>query len=1304
MAAPASVEDSQVFSIDGMNRVKEEAIFTLRPSSSTTPMNPSSPSRHHLNLHHINLSSSSSSSPVTFQNGASLHQPSTPPRRLYSNASTGVANLRKDGEASGSLSSSLHRPHTHSVEPVIPMRIGEAESEMIKFSALSSSASSSFSTPIPLPDEEYNEFKSSQEFRLPNYQHAFTTPQNSFRDPEDGSFTPTSPCPDMIFESDVLRRTYLSSARSELFADVDEPLLSEPKHEVRTRTLSGLGIAADVLESETNGFGSSTNSLAIDRGQVAHEELIEESMAEGNDVPMNVDRVETCDVPPLEKVLSSQSTDDQYETSTFDDMQVDCTTGPAKDGCILKRNFVSQGISVKQAPSGKLFERRRAISASSLITAISHLTTSRNLSKNVCLTVQHLPSEVLASVLLYLPNPTILCLVNRFFHALFMRDAVMVARWLIEHNHTVPRFSTMAPVMASFPNRPCAVPSAMVTSTPPRSTSSGPTANSSESSSQKKSLSTTTTISVIEDLRPVLPTHPLLACLKHQSRHRILRILPETARCLLLMAARTSRYDLQRIHRRAVASDRGLLPVAEIVSERAIELFGGPVANTVSVSPASRITVSNTQGNIHPQNPPTLPIPMVAAVPPAEITGAFDTAVPMQETEIPIPAVAPAAEWIAPSPVPIQALPAPPMIVPTHGPKLFHFAPPTVDDRRALLDAAVGGDSATVGVLIEACGLGLDARVISEAFARAWDRGDSGNLCNPEGWLWPRCQASRWLVLERLAREDEDTFGSGNLNAMNIDAPFNALAALLTSTAVTTASAATAIIPIHESLTNAMEETQVSIMTTLAAGVASIFSSPSTQEGSEPASSSINGVVGIMSRIMAEAMQEERRMLQQYDRQEQRSEDGLIWAARRVKCSDNGCTRMEACLLHGGKGRWGTLSAIALSSTGAWMSQRSFLDRILDAVVTTGSSRGLALILSHRPKLHPRHLTAALDRGHIQIYCLLVAFGADPTWPEDVALARYIRRPPTDSAAAICWKHAFGQGVALTARRWEAAVRLGPSATSTCLESWMDHVYMFKDPFSAHMFNPIHHFEVGFRLGGPEVIRALSDAVDATYACGDVLAAAAMGDSKALQHCLEVGAVLAEALRDGDRDRVGDLLDAGALVLDDALAYSAAIADSPPGDWEEWPTAARCYRRILVQQRLRLPIPSREAFMNIPSDVVTEALLCSLHATRPICESKSIEVYARYQRRRHPNAAGIRINLVPVLEGDVSFRVVASAMESLKRLLAVCDDPAYPGEAYCFIKGMLQFGLRDKNLLRDEDEFFLPDDEWDEVAAALMSP
>jgi hypothetical protein len=121
------------------------------------------------------------------------------------------------------------------------------------------------------------------------------------------------------------------------------------------------------------------------------------------------------------------------------------------------------------------------------------------------------------------------------------------------------------------------------------------------------------------------------------------------------------------------------------------------------------------------------------------------------------------------------------------------------------------------------------------------------------------------------------------------------------------------------------------------------------------------------------------------------------------------------------------------------------------------------------------------------------------------------------------------------------------------------------------------------------------------------------------------------------------------------------------GDWEEWPVAARCYRRILVQRRLRLPTPSREAFNCLPKTVVTEALLCSFHATKPFGNPHAALTYTRYQRKRHSNSAGIRINLVPVLEMDVSFRVVASVMNSLRKLLTVCDDPAYPGEAYWYV-------------------------------------
>ncbi|KAJ3218597.1 hypothetical protein HDU67_004901 [Dinochytrium kinnereticum] len=845
-----------------------------------------------------------------------------------------------------------------------------------------------------------------------------------------------------------------------------------------------------------------------------------------------------------------------------------------------------------------LFRRRRAASSPlAILTSTTNTTaTTTTISKPAVLTLQDLPSEVLASILLFLPNPTVLCLVHKFFHRLLMRDAVVVARWLIEHNHTVPRlwgpssFSPLSPV------------------------------------SIKRSLSVSGAVS--DDLRPVLPSHPLLACLKHPTRHKVFRVVPEAARCMLWMAPRTSRYDLQRIHRRAVASDRGLYAVADIVSLRAFELFGSSVANTVSMGQAAayRPLLPLSEGGTT-NAPPSLPPPPLhgyhfdASVP---VVSSLFSPVPMMVDPPNMGYIAPAAEWTPPPPA-LQST-------------------PTVDDRRALLDAAVGGDSATVGVLIDACALGLDARVVSEAFARAWDRRDPGMLCGPDGWLWPRCQSSRWLVLERLAREDEDH-------------AVNALAGAMDVVVQGVGGTADGMGGFEEGGGDAAASVAAA-----AVAVANIFSPGSVgmQDTAEAGSVGI-GVVGTISRILEEAVAEEA-----VARERQR----VLRKGRLMELDgEGGCRRMESCRLHGGKGRWGTLSTTISTSTGAWMSRRPFLDRALDAVVACGSARAVTLVLAHRPRIYPRHLTAALDRGSIHIFCMLVSFGGDTSWPEDPVLSRYIRRPPSDFVAGVCWRHAFSCGAPLTLRRWEAAVRLGPRATTACLDAWASRELarastgpLLGRNQGGPKFDPTRYFGVGFRIGGPEVIRVLSDTVDASFESGDALAAASLGDSRALQYCMEVG------------------------------------------DWDEWPTAARCYRRILVQQRLRLPIPSREALTNLPIGVVTEALLCSLQATRPLCDPRSATVYARYQRRRHPNAAGIRINLVPVLEGDVSFRVVASAMQSLKRLLAVCDDPAYPGEAYCFIKGMLQFGLRDKNLLRDEDEFFLPDDEWDEVAAALMAP
>ncbi|KAJ3103116.1 hypothetical protein HDU96_009399 [Phlyctochytrium bullatum] len=984
------------------------------------------------------------------------------------------------------------------------------------------------------------------------------------------------------------------------------------------------------------------------------------------------------------------------------------------------------------------------------------------------LTLLDLPDEVLTGLFLYLPRPGVLSLLHRRLHHLLMGDPVVLARWLLEHNHTVPRLWSLAPA-AYTPSFHAADATPNPTTTTPTQDASHPTAAALAtagivgSASKRVGLSTSSAgLGVAEDLRPILPSHPLLACLKHPSRHKLLRWVPQVATCLMRMAPRTSRYDLQRIHRRAVASDRGLYVVAEMVERRARELFGASVANTVSIAPVPRPTAPlpavpvTVDGPVQATDPAAMgenfnAVPLgavavvnvegvaIAATPVGMEAGPMMLADPIDHVAL---AAEPATAIATPFPTPppeSQAVASPAVPPSTELAKPPAAATPSVDDRRALLDAAVGGDSATVGVLIEACSLGLDARVVSEAFARAWDRGDPGNLCVPTGWLWPRCQASRWLVLERLAREDEDHafaamaaeigFPNGVMQEVQQQVATVAGSSFAAAIAMTVPGGG-AVMPAPIVVPSSgpdgdvvgINPHAVNVMTNTAVAVAMVFN-PATGANTAPGLGPDGeivppaeliepghvglGIVTTMARILAEAIEDERiartRCRGLRNRMLRSPGMGAGWSA-----VDFGCRRMEACRLHGGRGRWGTLSTATMTSSGAWMSRRSFLDRALDAVVAAGSSRSVALIITHRPRLQPRHLTAALDRANLHIFCLLVAFGADPTWPEDPALSRYIRRPPSDVLAGMCWRHAFALGTPLTARRWEAALRLGPRATTACLDAWNARCKLAEAAAAGSggglqsyakipgAFDPTRHFGLGFRVGGPEVIRVLSDMVDAQFECGDVLAAASMGEPAALQYCIEVGQALAEALRDGDRDRAGDLLDAGALVLDDALCYSAAIADSPPGEWDEWPTAARCYRRVLVQQRLRLPLPSRDALLNLPQGVVTEALLCSLQATRPLCDPRQALVYARYQRRRHPNAAGIRINLVPVLEGDVSFRVVASAMQSLKALLATCDDPAYPGEAYCFIKGMLQFGLRDKNLLRDEDEY----DEWDEPVSA----
>ncbi|KAJ3410745.1 hypothetical protein HDV05_003284 [Chytridiales sp. JEL 0842] len=770
--------------------------------------------------------------------------------------------------------------------------------------------------------------------------------------------------------------------------------------------------------------------------------------------------------------------------------------------------------------------------------------------------LNQLPVDILREIILLLDKPAAFASSHRTFHQAFSRDTHTLAKWLVINNHALP--SNLA------------------------ASNSGS----------------------IDDLRPVIPIHPLLACLKHPARYKILKQFPDVAEVLFTFVPFTSRYDLQRMYRRALSPDRSLLQVANIVSQRAVTLFGAPVRNTVSVA-----KVPSTLLPVQPLPPftnmdPIGAMSLDAHVPPAaEEPFSFPPASPSnadQTLDDSNTTLTPALAATA------LTTPLQPINSSQHlSPITVTSSPTSVDDRRALLDAAVAGDSATVGTLLDSCALFLDAKVTSDAFSRAYERGDPARLCLLHGWLWPRCQISRWFVLEKLAREEDDM--------------------------VTTAEASDVWLQeVHEA---------------------------SVQMGR------------IIAAILEEAIQEERTGFQR--------ELFAFQSHQRL------------------------FSSSKVLYPSLWKPKRSFLDRIFDVFVSVGSAMSVNLVLEYRPTLHPRHLTMALETGNRDVLQLLLQYGANPSWPEDPALSKYLKRQPLDSRAALCWRLALQAGVSITSRRWEHIVRAGPASVNAALEICGSH-----PSAGPRWIDPCRDEMLGYRLGGKEVIKALSDAVDVYYEAegGDVLFAAAFGNPKALAHCINVGEILTNALREGDKDRATDLLDAGALIGEEALALCSVIADAPPGDWEDWPIAARCYRRILVQQRLRLPIPSREALMALPPTVVTEALLCALHATGPLCDSHSALVYTRYQRKRHPNSAGIRINLVPVLEMDVSFRVVASAMDSLRQLLSVCDDPSYPGEAYCFIKGMLQYGLRDKNLLRDEDEFFLPDDEWDEVATALVEP
>ncbi|KAI8620124.1 hypothetical protein BC830DRAFT_1100720 [Chytriomyces sp. MP71] len=881
------------------------------------------------------------------------------------------------------------------------------------------------------------------------------------------------------------------------------------------------------------------------------------------------------------------------------------------------------------------------------------------------------PHEILARVFLMLPVPTRLAATCRRMHTHFYVDPFLPAHWLILHNQYLPVHACVSPIHS----QPAL-----------------------HRKSQEEQL----------QLRPVTPVHPLLAAMKHESRVRLLEDKPWIAEMLLKIEPFVSRYELQRMYRRAITTcvsttasafipmaipgrfGYGLIHCTEVISQWSAMLLGEPV----------RVTVPIAKPIPHPPLP-VLPLQALPALPNAIANGLNQMEVILEENEMDAVATATPLHMPTDPPVPTvvgtpRPLGRPPSAL--AGPTIVY----PVDDRRVFLDAVVAGDTLTLQHMLVGCALSLDPRVVADGFARAWDRGDPHGLCvMRDGVLWPRCSASRFHVLEKLVQEEDEVVSvflmQGGVGVAGVPENLD-LGEEMVETVVGLLKNVWEIL--EEEVAEcgsgkcAVEEEEDGMMdivysrscdVLLAAGVLGDIASASSAAASVSSVPSLNspGENGSPLDKVADKM------------------EGLQYATA------------KDTVYKGFKAMYGNR---------LWSPSAPFLQRAFDAFVSFGSVRAVALLLYKYRKyvtVRPYHLTAALDRYSFPLVYLLVEYvGADFAWEEDARLSAYVKKPsdpsivdgpvpsPTalDNAGRLCWSWALRRGrVQITARRWEGIVKLGPMTVGAVLESMTGSSEMtFMDPCRDSM--------IGFRLGGAHVVRVLSKAVDAFFSVEGgskcVLFEAALGDDgRALDFCVTLAPILASALSNGERERVMELLDAGAIVTDEVLVAAACIADMPPGDWDEWPMAARCYRRVLVQKRLGLPIPSSKTLSLLPDTVVNTAFLHALFSTRPIfCDPVTANVYTLYQRRRHANAAGVRINLVPVLERDVSVRVMDNAMANLRGLLKVCDDPAYPGEAYCFIKGMLQFGLRDKNLLRDEDEFFLPDDEWDEVASALTSP
>ncbi|KAI8835816.1 hypothetical protein BJ741DRAFT_201558 [Chytriomyces cf. hyalinus JEL632] len=809
-----------------------------------------------------------------------------------------------------------------------------------------------------------------------------------------------------------------------------------------------------------------------------------------------------------------------------------------------------------------------------------------------------LPHEIAARVFLLLDRPSVLCKASRILHAQFYSDPFLLATWLVLHNQFLPS----------------------------RGAEHFETCLEKEVSDEEAAA-----VPLIPMLKPLNAVHPLLAAMKHEARLKILEDKPDVAEMLLKIEPFVSRYELQRMYRRAITTTGSrfgsLFKCTQVIEQWSTLHFGEPVKATVPISK---------------HQPPLQLLP--------QLPNTMDAANPMDivpENNLHQQGL----HLHLPDPEPqIQR------IIATARPQF------PLDDRRLFLDAVILGNVEMLQYLLGACALSLDPRLVADGFTRAWDRGDPFGLCAPGvGVLWPRCSASRFHVLEKLVQEEDEV---------------------------------------------------VSVFL-MQGGAGAAGGVPENLDLGEEIVESVVGLLKLVWEIVGEEV-----------RPSDEDASGRFEVVRScdVLLAAGVLGEIDAACL----GEQGRMEGVQISSAqdtvyrgykslhpSLWSPRDSFLQRCFDLFIACGSVRSVAMLFHRygkRVKVEPWHLTAALDRYSFPLVYLLVVYaGADIRWQEDARLGSFVKMPSDDSvvdgplpsaaaldnAGRLCWSWALKQGAVLTERRWKGIIKLGPQSVGAVTD------------VLGSGFDPCRDGMLGFRVGGSGVVKVLSKIVDSFFPASKcVLFEASKGeDCRALSYCIELGKILVKAIKLGEKERVTELLDAGALVMDEGILSAGAIADMPPGDWDEWPMAARCYRRVLVQQRLGLPIPCDQTLLSLPSTVVNVAFLNALHSTRPIQhDAVAANVYSLYQRRRHPNAAGVRINLVTVLERDISVRVVERAMDDLRGLLKMCDDPAYPGEAYCFIKGMLQYGLRDKNLLRDEDEFFLPDDEWDEVASALTLP